>query len=148
MQGMRHQIRALEEYATKRLFGGDQQQAENLADDIQGVSQYAFSPQMVMDTLNRHNVNFGNEQQLSEVIQLIMELANNIRLWENNGHTPNELLEIMGQSDLRLRPERGLFAPSDQPRLHVIPGGAREKIGRNDPCPCGSGHKYKKCCGR
>jgi len=21
------------------------------------------------------------------------------------------------------------------------------KIGRNDPCPCGSGKKYKKCCG-
>ena len=23
-----------------------------------------------------------------------------------------------------------------------------KKIGRNDPCPCGSGLKYKKCCGR
>ena len=23
-----------------------------------------------------------------------------------------------------------------------------EKIGRNDPCPCGSGKKYKKCCGQ
>lgn len=23
-----------------------------------------------------------------------------------------------------------------------------EKIGRNDPCPCGSGEKYKKCCGK
>lgn len=22
------------------------------------------------------------------------------------------------------------------------------KIGRNDPCPCGSGQKYKKCCGK
>ena len=22
------------------------------------------------------------------------------------------------------------------------------KIGRNDPCPCGSGRKYKKCCGK
>ena len=22
-----------------------------------------------------------------------------------------------------------------------------QKIGRNDPCPCGSGKKYKKCCG-
>jgi len=27
-----------------------------------------------------------------------------------------------------------------------IRGGA--KIGRNDPCPCGSGKKYKKCCGK
>ena len=23
-----------------------------------------------------------------------------------------------------------------------------KKIGRNDPCPCGSGKKYKKCCGK
>ncbi|MFM8829184.1 MAG: SEC-C metal-binding domain-containing protein, partial [Actinomycetota bacterium] len=22
-----------------------------------------------------------------------------------------------------------------------------DRIGRNDPCPCGSGKKYKKCCG-
>jgi preprotein translocase subunit SecA len=22
------------------------------------------------------------------------------------------------------------------------------KVGRNEPCPCGSGKKYKKCCGR
>ncbi|MBA7640521.1 Protein translocase subunit SecA [subsurface metagenome] len=28
------------------------------------------------------------------------------------------------------------------------PGAAGKKIGRNDPCPCGSGKKYKKCCGR
>lgn len=25
--------------------------------------------------------------------------------------------------------------------------GGSDKIGRNDPCPCGSGKKYKKCCG-
>jgi SWIM/SEC-C metal-binding protein len=25
---------------------------------------------------------------------------------------------------------------------------AEPKVGRNDPCPCGSGKKYKKCCGR
>ena len=24
---------------------------------------------------------------------------------------------------------------------------ANGKVGRNDPCPCGSGKKYKKCCG-
>jgi preprotein translocase subunit SecA len=24
---------------------------------------------------------------------------------------------------------------------------AAHKVGRNDPCPCGSGKKYKRCCG-
>ena len=31
------------------------------------------------------------------------------------------------------------------PRKPVVRSGAR--VGRNDPCPCGSGKKYKKCCG-
>ena len=30
----------------------------------------------------------------------------------------------------------------------LIPVQANDKAGRNDPCPCGSGKKYKKCCGR
>ena len=25
---------------------------------------------------------------------------------------------------------------------------AKAKVGRNDPCPCGCGKKFKKCCGR
>ncbi|QTA86974.1 PBPRA1643 family SWIM/SEC-C metal-binding motif protein [Desulfonema magnum] len=29
----------------------------------------------------------------------------------------------------------------------VTPKKIENKIGRNDPCPCGSGKKYKKCCG-
>jgi preprotein translocase subunit SecA len=24
----------------------------------------------------------------------------------------------------------------------------KKTVGRNDPCPCGSGKKYKKCCGK
>ncbi|MEM6793605.1 MAG: SEC-C metal-binding domain-containing protein [Acidobacteriota bacterium] len=32
-----------------------------------------------------------------------------------------------------------------RPRVPVVRGGP--KIGRNEPCPCGSGRKYKKCCG-
>lgn len=34
------------------------------------------------------------------------------------------------------------FAEFDEPFVRTTP-----KIGRNDPCPCGSGKKYKKCCG-
>jgi DNA-binding transcriptional ArsR family regulator len=29
----------------------------------------------------------------------------------------------------------------------IAPHKAPEKVGRNEPCPCGSGKKYKKCCG-
>ncbi len=37
------------------------------------------------------------------------------------------------------------FIPSEEDSKPVIPEGA--KPGRNDLCPCGSGKKYKKCCG-
>lgn len=33
------------------------------------------------------------------------------------------------------------FAPVSQPVRHIEP-----RVGRNDPCPCGSGKKFKKCC--
>jgi uncharacterized protein YecA (UPF0149 family) len=36
-------------------------------------------------------------------------------------------------------------AQSAPPRA---PTSTAPKIGRNDPCPCGSGKKYKRCCGR
>ena len=28
------------------------------------------------------------------------------------------------------------------------PQAKKSMVGRNDPCPCGSGKKYKNCCGR
>jgi preprotein translocase subunit SecA len=33
-------------------------------------------------------------------------------------------------------------------KVAQVPARAEEKVGRNDPCPCGSGKKYKKCCGK
>jgi preprotein translocase subunit SecA len=36
--------------------------------------------------------------------------------------------------------------PASHPR--PTPYIAGKKVGRNDPCPCGSGKKYKKCCGK
>ncbi|WP_022722215.1 UPF0149 family protein [Rhodopseudomonas sp. B29] len=33
------------------------------------------------------------------------------------------------------------------PAPPALPAKKQRKIGRNDPCPCGSGKKYKKCCG-
>ena len=37
---------------------------------------------------------------------------------------------------------------SDDGTLKKEPVRVGKKIGRNDPCPCGSGLKYKKCCGK
>jgi uncharacterized protein YecA (UPF0149 family) len=45
------------------------------------------------------------------------------------------------------------FDDEEMPPLLPMPGVlspapvTHKKIGRNEPCPCGSGKKYKKCCG-
>ena len=83
--------------------------------------------------LDRYNFIFSDEKQLQEFINLIMLAKNNTRIWENNGYTPSELHEILIKRDKNI-----IKFPTTQ----------RQKIGRNDPCPCGSGKKYKKCCAR
>jgi preprotein translocase subunit SecA len=47
-------------------------------------------------------------------------------------------------------PSRGENESNGEELQLVIPAVRREspKVGRNDPCPCGSGKKYKNCCGR
>ncbi|MGB9791815.1 MAG: preprotein translocase subunit SecA, partial [Thermacetogeniaceae bacterium] len=44
---------------------------------------------------------------------------------------PRQMIENRGEDEQRQQPVR-----------------VGKKIGRNDPCPCGSGKKYKRCCGR
>jgi len=38
--------------------------------------------------------------------------------------------------------------PANEPSSKKEPILNKNKVGRNDPCPCGSGKKYKKCCGK
>ena len=44
--------------------------------------------------------------------------------------------------------ERVDFLPQEARRSPLTQIHSHGKVGRNTPCPCGSGKKYKKCCGR
>ena len=58
----------------------------------------------------------------------------------------DELEEAFQRRKRRELEEARMAGAGDrQPVQQVVRGSA--KIGRNDPCPCGSGKKYKKCCG-
>lgn len=52
--------------------------------------------------------------------------------------------EAEEQAERRIRQATTNRGPDSEP----IKPRAVDKIGRNDPCPCGSGKKYKKCCGK
>ena len=42
---------------------------------------------------------------------------------------------------------RSTNQPVNQSTIEAVKNDQGEKVGRNDPCPCGSGKKFKKCCG-
>lgn len=50
----------------------------------------------------------------------------------------------------RKKRDAGLVSPDDPPlpETPVEQAKKHKSAGRNDPCPCGSGQKYKKCCGK
>ncbi len=62
---------------------------------------------------------------------LLTNLFNAMPSWENNGWSPQELYEQLTG--------RKLFYNED---------GSVMKVGADDPCPCGSGKKYRECCGK
>jgi len=84
---------------------------------------------------------FDHFDQAQDFFQEMNEFHNNTRLWVLKGHTPNEIMEEE-RKHLRPLPKKGYKSRSHGDETVV----KEEKVGRNDPCPCGSGKKYKKCC--
>jgi len=72
----------------------------------------------------------GEERKMPANLQLKGADANQSGFFQNN-----EVKESAGGS-------------ANAEEKTAIPIKEAEKIGRNDPCPCGSGKKYKKCCGK
>jgi len=64
--------------------------------------------------------------------------------------TPEQQRAMEEQAKQRLAQAKSSHASAegDQEPAKKQPVVKGEKIGRNDPCPCGSGKKYKNCCGR
>jgi preprotein translocase subunit SecA len=48
----------------------------------------------------------------------------------------------------RPREQRLTFSGGGEPARKAPAQRSQDKVGRNSPCPCGSGKKFKKCCGR
>jgi SEC-C motif len=68
------------------------------------------------------------------------------------GLTSDEVELVEGALDQRMLfiGQQPVFSKHDHSarEVEVKPVQPGSKVGRNDPCPCGSGKKYKKCCGQ
>ncbi|NFT44610.1 zinc chelation protein SecC, partial [Clostridium botulinum] len=69
-------------------------------------------------------INANNLELRNHVKNIATKFLSNIRLWKYKGATINEM------------------------NGNIIEAKSKLIIGRNDPCVCGSGKKYKKCCGK
>lgn len=129
---MTPQLEELKKYILTHLTN-DVEMVDYLIDDIQFTCSMELPLQEVMNEFERRNLQFEDAKQVERMVGLLTEVRNHTRVWSNCGHTPIEL--------------RGLSAI---PVIHgkVVKSVTVNKIGRNEPCPCGSGLKYKKCCGK
>jgi len=131
------QYNALLKYVKENFFKKDEEMAEWLCEEIHVTCQIGADMQTILDAFNDWRISFEDIDQVNEVMGLVMGLCNNVRVWENNGHTPREIFEKFEKPNLKPLPDKPFEFRSSA---------KRKKIGRNDLCPCGSGKKYKKCC--
>jgi len=79
-----------------------------------------------------------------ESFELFLEMLEMVKL-----DTTRKLYAVQPAKEELVHEEPVIFMNrGDGPPLQQPEGRKDKKIGRNDPCPCGSGKKYKKCCGQ
>ncbi len=83
------------------------------------------------------------EMDENTVVSLDIDLE---KLYYNMCEAKADWLYELPAWDTLLTKERRKELFLTQRKSHTIV--KEKKIGRNDPCPCGSGKKYKQCCGR
>jgi len=84
--------------------------------------------ELILEELTNLGVEFGSLADINEMIKHIIPVINVTRKWINKGFTAQEL-------------SPHTFDHRTGQKVKVL------DVGRNAPCPCGSGKKYKKCCG-
>ena len=95
--------------------------ADKLFEDICGPLVFSdVNIQYIIAELKKRNIQFNTMAEFQKVVTQIQKVNKNTRKWSLKGYTENELA--------------------------LIP--SKKLLGRNEPCLCGSGRKYKKCCGR
>ena len=87
------------------------------------------NPIETMDEETEVNLNFDKELLYRNMVDARADWLYNLPAWDNI-FTPERNKELYQEAK-----KAGTIVKT-------------KKIGRNDPCPCGSGKKYKYCCGR
>jgi len=80
---------------------------------------------------------FKSFEEVQSIVGKLTAFANAIPRWNLKGWSSEEIFRTYEQPHLKPLPSQSFK-----------PGAFVPKVGRNDPCPCGSGKKYKNCHGK
>jgi len=134
---MTPQLKVLRDYIIGNICR-DEKIIGSLIKDIELLCFFEQPFHEVIYEFKRNDILFESTRQLNTLIPLIVDVYNNTRTWNNRGYTANEMNELFGEDTPLIK---------DMP-IEQLDDAIFKKVGRNDPCPCGSGKKYKKCCSR
>lgn len=118
----------------KLSFEGDQQRIAYKELFVFAQEPNSNLIETIMNTAERK---FMTQAQLQDIFSTVIEFSNNIPRWELNGYSSYEVHQAY--MNPKLHPD----SSEDWEHEHLM----IQKVGRNDPCPCGSGKKYKNCHG-
>jgi uncharacterized protein YecA (UPF0149 family) len=138
--------------------------------DIQSLEAKGFGV-VFHDLLSLLNFGLDEDEDKLEIIAMELEILDNRdryypqlrrlkmefpELYAIHGDFFNEALrardpeKLLYQREKQFNKLKRKTSPADDAPEYVAEQPVRRaepKVGRNDPCPCGSGKKYKRCCG-
>ncbi|WP_337193756.1 YecA family protein [Halobacillus litoralis] len=118
----------------KTSYDVDQEEILDHASLLEGLLKEGMNINELLEVF-QEAFEIPNKKVMEQVADTLVYANNHTRMWMLKGHKPVEL------------PRQKQAAFKEEPREKVVPFKQDRKIGRNEPCPCGSGKKYKKCCG-
>lgn len=114
---------------------------EELCSSIYYFIASGCNPSDIFNLLEDYGVVISSEKDMNRFMPVLIDVNNSTRMFDFSGHTPEEMYALHP-----MQPD--ILFPAENPANHTTIISSQPKVGRNDPCPCGSGKKYKKCCGR
>ncbi len=108
--------------------------------------------QNIIDVLEKRDITFCGTAEIDELLVYINAARNNTRTWDNKGYSSESLSKKkdfnLNKVDIYNPVEDGIATVLPMPDVGTIDKDISVKTDENDLCPCGSGKKFKKCCGK
>lgn len=115
----------------------DKKVAREIAHEMGMSFAYQYQPKLAFMALESRGIEIPSYNVGQALMIILMDSFKHARTWENRGFRQVDL-EV---SAVKETTSSQLVVPMINPIKST-------KVGRNEPCPCGSQKKYKKCCGR